>query len=102
MGEIESSVGWVAVGVTVLLTVFSHVVVSVWWASKITTTLEFMRQTIERMEKHQDGYYSKEEAVREFTKVGGQLVGMWARIDEQRKILEELEKTCYMNHPKRT
>lgn len=82
----------VAIVVTVLIAIISHIVVSVWWASRITTTLSFLKTSIEKMEKHQDGYYTKEEAVKELALADQQHKALWLRVDEQRTRIESLEK----------
>lgn len=78
--------------ITLFLGVISHIAFSVWWASKITTTLGFLRIDVSKIEKHQDGYYTKEEAIKELTKLENQIAGGWKRHDELRMRVDSVEK----------
>ena len=81
----------VSIIIGVLLAVLSHIIVSVWWASKITTTLGFLRESLEKIEKHQDGYYKKEEAIKEFANIQRELKASWEKLDDSRHRIEKLE-----------
>lgn len=82
----------VSILVTFLLAIGSHIFVSVWWASKITTTLGFLRESLQKIEKHQDGYYPKEDAIKEFALVNARIEGIGKKLDELRTRVETLER----------
>lgn len=95
---------WIAVAticVSIFGSIMGHVIISVWWASKISTTLDFLQRSIIDVQKHQDGYYPKEDAVKDLLRITDQLKAMWIVVDEMKNRIAEVEKNCYRHHPQR-
>lgn len=83
------------VGVIIAFAVFflglmGNIVSTVWWASKITTTLTVLTNAVNDIKtviaRHEATYFTKEEAAREFTHIKQQTDALWKKVD---KIQEE-------------
>lgn len=69
-----------------VIVVLAHLCSTVWWMSKITTTLELLTKSVENINtviaRHEATYFTKEEAAREFTHVKQQTDALWKRVDK--------------------
>ncbi len=63
----------------------TSLVASVWWASNIATTLNFMRTSIDKLETKigsLDGYVTKPELVKEVTVLEKSIEASWKKIEK--------------------
>jgi predicted nucleic acid-binding Zn-ribbon protein len=76
--------------------IVGHVCFSVWWASKITTTLDFLKDAVSEIgsefKSHKALSYSKEEATQHNTRTADAFKALWTRVDEQRERIDDLER----------
>lgn len=86
-----SAGGWtgLVLGViTFLAGMVGHICYSVWWASRINTTLEFVQKTLMEiatdLKAQKLNGVTKEEFAREVTRLEGQNKGAFNRVDELR------------------
>lgn len=72
--------------VGLIIVVIGHLCSTVWWMSKITTTLDILSKSVEgilaAIAKHEATYYSKEDAAKDFAYRDKEIEGMWERVDE--------------------
>lgn len=75
----------------IVLVVIAHLCGTVWWMSKITTTLELLTKTVNDLSsaivKHEATYYNKEDAMREIGKLD-------QKIDKAHERLDNFNETC--------
>lgn len=61
---------WIAIVVTISLFVVSHIIITVWWASKVNTTLDFVQQSltalIEEIKMNRTLYVNKNDYQKDF------------------------------------
>lgn len=92
----ETMIAIVGVVITVVGAIGGHLCFSVWWASKITTTLDFLKGAAEtiagELKEHKASAFSKEDAVRHATYVKDQIDALSKRQDENRERIEALER----------
>jgi len=66
--------------------VIGHLCSTVWWMSKITTTLQMMSKSVEQISeviiRHESKYYDKDDAMREFGRIDAKVDKAHQRIDE--------------------
>jgi len=71
--------------ITIAITVLVHAATSIWWASKINTTLDFQRDILKNINDALKLYeytkYSKEEAAKDFLIRDQQVSAIWKKID---------------------
>lgn len=69
-----------------VIVVITHLCSTVWWMSKITTTLEILSTSVKDIKfiiaKHEATYFTKEEAAREFAHIKQQTDALWIRVDK--------------------
>lgn len=82
----------VSVVFLICATIISHIVASVWWASKITTVLGFLQTTLTRLEKHHESYHTKEQAGKDLALQAAQNSDLWKSLGEHRRKIEALEQ----------
>lgn len=73
---------WVGLFVTIILTTLGHIGFFIWWASKVTTTLEFVQKSVEKMQNTQNGYLPKEEYYKDKGVTEKAAAAQWKRLDE--------------------
>jgi len=76
---------YVNTGWAVIAFLVGQLVIAVWWASKMTTTLIDLKRIVEEMKE--DGKESK--------------AMIWEKYDELKSRVEAIEKTCLINHSHR-
>lgn len=71
--------------ITIFIFMLTHLIGSIWWASQITTTLDFMKESVDIMTKaiikHESTYYSKEEAAKDFAYRDKEIEAIWRKLD---------------------
>lgn len=82
----------VGVIITIVGAVVTHIIASVWWASRISTTLQFVQLALTELRDQKALAFTKEDAARHATFVKEQLDALWKRTDENRDRSEALEK----------
>lgn len=79
---------WIAIVVTLGLFVITHIVITVWWASRVNTLLDVVQKELSEIVAELRGmksaYFTREEAVRELAIADKEHKAMWKRIDEMR------------------
>lgn len=72
--------------VTLFVFVVSHIVITVWWASRVTTLLVLVQKELDQivgeLRTGRQVYFTRDEAVRERTVAEKEHDAMWRRIDE--------------------
>lgn len=72
--------------ISLVIVIVGHLCSTVWWMSKITTTLTLLTKAVEDIRsiiaKHEATYYTKEEAAREFSHVKQQTDALWNKVDK--------------------
>ena len=80
---------WVSVSVTLAIFVISHIIITVWWAAKVSTILNIvqseLKELIVEFKLSRDIYFTKVEAQRELAITEKEHKVMWKRIDELTK-----------------
>ena len=80
---------WIAAIVTLGLYFVSHLVISVWWASKVDTLLNGvqteLKEIITEMKAHRLNTFTKEDAARELGHIEKEHKLLWNRQDEIRE-----------------
>lgn len=71
---------WVAI-VSLGVGLIVHLVSTVWWASKITTTLEIVRNNVKEMLIDGKQYATKEELAEKLTSRDQQITAIWKKVD---------------------
>lgn len=89
-------VGWVTLAVTLLAGILGHIGFFIWWASKINTTLFFMKLSLDKLEKEKDALATKNELTKESTSAELQHKAMWKRIDEFAVRVDGQDKEIFM------
>ena len=74
--------------------ILAHALASVWWASKVTTTLDFMAKTVDGAVRDwktgKDGLY--EHIDKELERRDSEIKTLWKRVDEQRNDITQLKE----------
>jgi len=85
----------IAAAITILLYFITHLVLSVWWASKTNTMLVIMETTLrdirQDLKDHKSNSATKEEITKENQKCETERKAMWMRQDDLRIRVEKLE-----------
>lgn len=67
------------------LYLFAQLVAAIWWASNISTTLTYMRESISKMESHialtDSNYASRVDVAKDLAFRDQQLIAVWKKID---------------------
>jgi len=74
--------------VTIILFIVSHAGLSIWWMSKVNTTIGFMQKEIEKL-TNTIGYYNN--SVMNRADADREHKAIWVRIDEHTKKIMEHE-----------
>lgn len=76
---------WISIVITIVLFVLSHIIVTVWWASRVNTVLEIVQKSVEslivELKATRESSFGKEEAIREFTLNQKEHDAIWGKID---------------------
>lgn len=68
-----------------IVTILLHAFASVWWASKMNTTMSFLNSSLENISKsltvNEAIRYTKEEAAKDFSIRDKQLDAVWKKVD---------------------
>lgn len=81
---------WVGViigGLTLAIGLMGNIIVTVWWASKITTTLEILRSAVEEIKAERKTFATKEEIARELGIADKENKAIWKNIDDIKLLL---------------
>ena len=72
------------------LIVVAHLCSTVWWMSKITTTLDILAASVGEIKsilaRHEATYYTKEEAAKDFAHRDSRIDAAWNKLD---KLIDE-------------
>lgn len=71
---------WIAI-IGLGLGMVGHLVATVWWASKITTTLEIVRANVTDMASDGKEYATKEEVAEKMISRDQQITAIWKKVD---------------------
>lgn len=82
-------IGTLIAAVSVILIVLTHLVGTIWWMSKINTSLSFMVQAVasikEKIDDHSKDFFLKEDAERQIAKRDRDMELMWKAIHSKPK-----------------
>jgi len=79
------------IGVLIAFAVFflgllGNVISTVWWASKITASLDILTTAVSEIKtilaRHEATYYTKEEAAKDFAHANQQINALWGKVDK--------------------
>lgn len=80
------SIAWVSVVVTLGIFVTTHIVVTVWWASRVNTLLDIVQKNlgelVAELKSVDAKYFTREEAARELAIAEKEHKALWRKIDE--------------------
>ena len=87
-----SQVAWVSIVITIFIFLLSHIIATVWWASKVNTMLDIVRgnltDLITELKTMKTLYITKEDAHHSFEDLKSTQKVMWEKIDKiQDKII---------------
>lgn len=84
------------------LTIITHLIATVWWASKMTANQASMKETVdklaEKLDGHSDLLYTKHQAHDDFTARDAQLAALWKRQDELKEDVVFMKARCGVQH----
>ena len=82
-------IAWVSVSITLAIFVISHIVITVWWASKVNTLLDVvqieLKELIHEFKATRAMYVSKEELAARIALSDKEHQAMWKRIDSMKQ-----------------
>lgn len=81
-------IGVLIAGITLFLGLLGNVIVTVWWASKITTTLEILRSAVDEIKAERKTFVTKEENARDIGSFEKEAKAIWKNIDEIKILLQ--------------
>ena len=77
---------WISVLVTLILFVISHIIITVWWASRVNTLLDVVQRDltsiIKEFQTMRGSYATKEDLAYRVAVSDKEHAAMWKRIDE--------------------
>ena len=83
-------VGTVIAMLGLSIVVVAHLCSTVWWMSKITTTLDILAKSVDEIKniiaRHEATYYTKEEAAKDFAHRDAKIDAAWSKLD---KLIDE-------------
>ena len=83
-GELKMQIEPQYIGV--LFAILIHAGTSIWWASKINTTMNFQNDILKNLQEtmiaHEAMKYSKEEAAKDFAVRDKQFDAIWKKLDQ--------------------
>ena len=65
----------------------STLIGSVWWASSIATTLNYMKESIDKLEHSNVGYVQKPECIKDMANQEREISAQWKRIEKIENIV---------------
>ena len=84
------SAAWIAIIVTLTIFVVTHIVITVWWASRVDTLLSVVQSNLEKLVMELKSFHvmfvTREEAARELAIAEKEQKAMWKKIDELHEI----------------
>ena len=80
---------WLTVSVTLAIFVFSHICITIWWASRVSTILDLvqleLKDVVAELKALRSTYVSKEDIAREMAITEKEHKALWKNVDELKK-----------------
>lgn len=80
-------VGIVVSGVLLAMGIIGNLVTTVWWASKITTTLTILKSAVDELKADKKTFATKEDLARELAVTDKEHKALWKNVDEIKLVL---------------
>lgn len=81
---------WVSVligGFVLAFGLIGNVITTIWWASRITTTLDILRSAVDELKSEKKTYATKEDVAREVGVADKEHSAIWKNIDEIKSVV---------------
>jgi hypothetical protein len=77
---------WLSIVITLGIFVVTHIIITVWWASRVNTLLDIVQaklgEIVVELKRMEHAYVTKEDAARELAIAEKEHKAIWKRLDE--------------------
>lgn len=87
-------VGVIIAGIGLFVGLLGNIIATVWWASKITTTLVLLKSTVDELNIERKAMATKEELIREVAVMNKEMTAVWKKVDYMNDSFDK----CRINH----